>query len=91
MSQVIQKAIADYIATFEQETVPPGWYSVKQLSDVHGTGRRNVFLILQKLMKFQQAERRDFRIKTDRGLQRIPHYKLSQGAAKAFGLTNRKR
>jgi hypothetical protein len=86
----IQKAVADLIATFEEETVPKGWYTVRQLAAKHGTGPRNVFIIVQKLMRHKHAEWHDYRVRTERGLQPIRHYRLSPSAAKAFGLTTPK-
>ena len=83
----IQEAVAELIATFEAEEVPKGWYTIRQLAARHGTGPRNVFIIVQKLMRHKHAEHKDYRVRTERGLQPIRHYRLSPSAAKAFGLT----
>ena len=82
----IQQAVASYLATFEADTVPAGWHTLKALSKAYGTGHRNVALIMSRLKKHGQVEVRDFKCMTGHGIQRIPHYKLSPAAAKAFGL-----
>lgn len=86
----IQRAVAAFLATFEEEPVPPGYYSTKQLADLHGTGPRNVFIILKRLEKAGQvADKKSIRRMSPHGLVAIPHYKLTKAAAKAFGLTDK--
>lgn len=86
----IQKAVAAFLATFEEETVPPGYYSTKRLAELHGTGPRNVFIILKRLEKAGQVvDKRSIRVHGPAGIAKVPHYKLTKAAAKAFGLTDK--
>lgn len=87
MSKEIQKAVADYLASLTCEPVPKGYWRIQDFAEKHGTGRRNVQIILTSLVKLKQAERRMFRVRTATGIQPVPHYKVSKEAAKAFGLT----
>ena len=58
------------------ETVPPGWFTVAQLSTQWGrsvctTGER-----VKRLYRAGQVERKDFVIKLDQVVRRTPHYRL---------------
>lgn len=87
MSKNIHKAVADYLATLQAEPVPKGWHRLSDLAERHGTGERNIQLILSRLIKHGQAERRQFPVKVATGVKPVMHYRLSKDAAKAFGLT----
>lgn len=58
------------------ETVPPGWFTVAQLSTQWGrsvctTGER-----VKRLYRAGQVERKDFIIQLDQIVRRTPHYRL---------------
>ena len=58
------------------ETVPPGWFTVAQLSSKWGrsvctTGER-----VKRLYRDGKVERKDFIIQLDQVVRRTPHYRL---------------
>jgi hypothetical protein len=86
----IQRAVAAYLSSFDADPIPKGWYTMKQLADHHGTGIRNMGLIVRKLKEAKQVESKEYKVQVGKGIQRVPYYRLSQSAAKAFGLTTAK-
>ena len=82
----IQQAVNAYLATFEADVVPKGWYSSAHLAKAYGCSQSNILMLLRRLAKAGKVERKDFRINGAKGLHKAAHYKLEPAAAKAFGL-----
>ena len=82
----MKKSITNYLATFEQDCVPKGWYRSEQIADKIGRSIRTVTEMLRLLRKHNQIEERKFRIMTREKLMPIVHYKFTKKGAKVFGL-----
>ena len=58
------------------ETVPPGWFTVRQLATQWGRSECTTGERVKRLFRASQVERKDFIIKLDQIVRRTPHYKL---------------
>lgn len=54
------------------EKVPTGWKTAEEWAKEEGLSRQQAY----HLLRVANAEMRRFRIKTNRGLYPVPHYKL---------------
>jgi hypothetical protein len=58
------------------EKVPPGWFTIAQLSEEYRRERSTVTNRMKDLIARGKAESRRFRIMTGRGVYPVPHYRL---------------
>jgi hypothetical protein len=61
-----------------EETVPEGWYTIKQLAamEFKGYSANRVSTFIRRLCKLGRVECKAFRIYTGKVIRLIPHYKL---------------
>jgi Mn-dependent DtxR family transcriptional regulator len=86
MSNPMKKSILNYLATFEQDCVPKGWYRSEQVANSIGRTPRTVTEMVKRLRKHNQVEERKFRVMTRGGLKPVVHYKFTKEGQKVFGL-----
>ena len=82
----MKKSVLNYLATFEQDCVPKGWYRSEQVAHSIGRSTRTVTEMLKLLRKHNQLEERKFRVMTRSGLKPVVHYKFTRKGNEAFGL-----
>ena len=58
------------------ETVPPGWFTVRQLATQWGRSECTTGERVKRLFRAGQVERKDFIIQLDQIVRRTPHYRL---------------
>ena len=58
------------------ETVPPGWFTVRQLATQWGRSECTTGERVKRLFRAGQVEKKDFIIKLDQIVRRTPHYRL---------------
>ena len=64
-------------STVVPETVPPGWFTVAQLSTKWGRSACTTGERVKRLYRAGQVERKDFIIQLDQVVRRTPHYRLN--------------
>jgi hypothetical protein len=84
-------AINAFLATYESDKVPPGWFTCIQLAPLLRIQERQAANIAIRFLKAGQAERRMYRVKAGCYIRPVPHYRFTPQAAKALGLTKPKR
>ena len=58
------------------ETVPPGWFNVRELAKQANRDRCTVSKKMVDMVAAGKAETAKFRIQTARGIYPVPHYRL---------------
>lgn len=58
------------------ETVPPGWFTVKQIAKAQGKSECVTCENIKKLVQRGGAERKMFTIRLDKRVRPTPHYRL---------------
>jgi len=83
-------SVARFLATYEADKVPPGWYSLQTFAQVTGCHLRTAERVIKKFERVKHAERKYFKVPMANHLRSIPHYRFTNEAAKALGLTGKK-
>lgn len=83
----LAESVSRFLASFEADKVPPGWFTCIQLAPLLRIQERQAANIALRFLKAGQAERRMYRVKAGCYIRPVPHYRFSAAAAKAIGLT----
>lgn len=60
------------------DVVPPGWFTVTELSTEAGKAPVTISQRIRKMLKTGAAERQDFTIQLEQVIRKVPHYRLIQ-------------
>ena len=87
----LAESVSRFLASFEAEKVPPGWYTVRNLAKALKCQERTSERICNRLRRVGQVETKTFRVFMANHLRPVVHYRLSKEAVKAIGLTKANR
>ena len=87
----LAESVSRFLASFEADKVPPGWFTSLTLAPRLGIQDRQAHNIALRFLKAGQAEKRMFRINVGCYIRPVPHYRFTPQAAKALGLTKPRR
>jgi hypothetical protein len=87
----LAESVSRFLASFEADKVPPGWYTTLTMAPLLGIKDRQAYNIAARFVAAGQAEKKNFRIKVGCYIRPVPHYRFTTAAAKALGLTKPRR
>jgi hypothetical protein len=64
------------VSPIAADTVPPGWFTNRELCEALGKSDTRMGELLRAAMKRGRCERKVFRINVDGSTRTIPHYRL---------------
>lgn len=89
MSRDITDAINAYLAAFEADKVPKGWYTTWQLARIWKLQLRQSQNRTQRFLDAGECEKRTYKIKSKTTIRPVQHFGFKPAAAKILGLTPR--
>jgi hypothetical protein len=90
-SRELAESVARFLASFESEEVPHGWYTVASLAKAVNCQPRTSERIVNRMLRVKQADRKTFRVFMANHLRPVVHYRFTPAALRALGLTKPKR
>ena len=82
----IGKTILEYLSRTGADEVDPGFISRYELMSITGFGSKGLRSVISRLLKFNKAERRLFRVVRDGRIKLVAHYKFSPDIEKMMRL-----
>jgi DNA-binding MarR family transcriptional regulator len=84
-------SVSRFLASFEAEQVPPGWYNLTDIGKTLGIQQRSAERIVKRMERVGQSEKKIYRVFMANHLRPVLHYRFTPAAEKALGLTGQKR
>ena len=89
MSRDITDSINAYLAQYEADKVPKGWYTTAELARHWKLQIRQAQNRTQRFVDAGECEKRTYRVKSKTTIRPVHHFGFKAGAAKVLGLTVR--